>query len=156
MAMFSKKYLIVISLLILFSAFFNFSEASKTVTIIPSDQIKIVDQTINVKIADTEIERERGLSGSQKLGGKEGMVFIFNKPDYHYFWMKDMNYPLDIVWIDASGQIIDITPNLDPKSYPNVFTSKKPAQFVLELNAGFVALNKLKIGEKASLTRAKN
>ena len=61
-----------------------------------------------VEVADTLNEREKGLSGKQSLEINKGMLFIFEKETLSGFWMKDMNFPIDIIWIDKNMRIIGI------------------------------------------------
>ncbi len=100
--------------------------------------VKITEQEIPVLIADTEPERRQGLSGQPTLAPGSGMLFVFDEPGQYPFWMKDMNFPIDIVWIDEQGLITEITPNVSPNTYPTLFTPKDPILFVLELPAGTV------------------
>jgi hypothetical protein len=110
--------------------------------------IKIGGKTIKVELARSPQEKEVGLSGRQSLPPDQGLLFIFDKPRYYPFWMKDMKFPIDIVWLDKNGFVIDITKNLQPSSFPQRVTSKSPSQFVLELNANFTEQNNIKIGDK--------
>lgn len=95
-------------------------------------------------------EQERGLSDTASLADDQGMLFLFPTETKPSFWMKDMNYALDIVWIDGNKKVIEITPNLDPKTYPKSFTSKSPAQFILEVPAGFAEKNDIVVGTQVS------
>src|SRR3989344_9043068 len=70
--------------------------------------IKIAGQTIKVDLVLTPAEQEKGLSGRSELKEGEGMLFVFNKPDKHLFWMKDMNFPIDIIWLDVNKKVIYI------------------------------------------------
>ena len=91
--------------------------------------------TLTVSVADTEASREQGLSGTVHLQAKTGKLFIFEHPDTYGFWMKDMHYPLDLVWITSDLVVAGITTNATPESYPSVFYPPLPVQYVLELNA---------------------
>lgn len=102
---------------------------------------------ILVEFAETEQERERGLSDRESISDNFGLLFRFEEPGFYLFWMKDMNFPIDIVWLDSDYKIVDITEELDPKTYPNTVTSKEKAQFILELKAGFVKENTIKEGD---------
>lgn len=102
---------------------------------------------IEVEIAESLSERTRGLSGREALGQNEGMFFVFDEPGYYSFWMKDMKFPIDIIWIANDKKIIDITKNAAPKSYPSVFKPAGLAQYVLEVNAGFADKREIKIGD---------
>ncbi len=91
---------------------------------------------IRLLIAKTPAARERGLSGYSSLASDQGMLFIFPKSGSMNFWMKDMNFPIDIVWMNRDRTILGVTRNLSPESYPKTFSSPENVQFVLELNAG--------------------
>ena len=104
---------------------------------------------IEVEIADSLSEKARGLSGMEGLGQNEGMFFVFDEPGYYSFWMKDMKFPIDIIWIANDKKIIDITKNASPGSYPSVFKPASSARYVLELNAGFADKHEIKIGDWA-------
>lgn len=92
--------------------------------------------TFFVMIADSDTERQQGLSGRKSLGQHEGMLFVFDIPAQHRFWMKDMNFPIDIVWIDSNFTVVDITHSLSPNTFPQAFAPTLPAQYVLEIPAG--------------------
>ena len=77
--------------------------------------------SIPVTLADSPEEREQGLSGTLSLPKESGLLFLFDKPDFYGFWMKDMAYPLDIVWIDKDFKIIGISKDIAPNSYPQIF-----------------------------------
>lgn len=106
---------------------------------------------INVLISDDLIERQKGLSGTEKLRDNEGMFFIFDKEDFHGIWMKDMNYPIDIIWFDRFGSIVYIEENISPDTYPTVFKPSKPAVYVIEVNAGFVEKENIRLGDTIDL-----
>ena len=91
---------------------------------------------IQVKVADTDKTRELGLSHTVSLGKKEGMLFIFPQVGMYSFWMKDMNFPIDIIWIDENLKIVDRLLSVSPSSYPKTFTPQSPVRYVLELPAG--------------------
>lgn len=78
------------------------------------------------------------MSGRPTLDEESGMLFVFESENYYSFWMKDMNFPLDIIWMDSDFRIVDIVYNAPPAgSMPEVtYTSDKPAKYVLEINAG--------------------
>lgn len=101
-------------------------------------RVKIDGVLFSVKIADTDEERGRGLSGSAGLAARGGMLFVFDENDQHGIWMKDMNYPIDILWISENYNIVSIKKNVQPDSYPQVFKNSKPARYVLELAAGSI------------------
>ncbi|OGY57883.1 MAG: hypothetical protein A3E61_02620 [Candidatus Colwellbacteria bacterium RIFCSPHIGHO2_12_FULL_43_12] len=101
-----------------------------------SHNIAIIDgNEFSVQIADSIDERDKGLSGRNSLGGKEGLLFVFDESDEYGFWMKDMKFPIDIIWIE-NNEVVYVLPNVKPDSYPSVFYPPQPANKVLEINAG--------------------
>lgn len=106
-------------------------------------------------VADTQILREQGLSGKKSLPSGTAMLFVFENPSQYGFWMKDMNFPIDILWFTPSEvegrdqkKIVFVKENATPESYPEVFSSTTPAQYVLELPAGEVARNHFQVTQK--------
>jgi hypothetical protein len=103
---------------------------------------------VEVDIADTDIERSRGLSGRKYLGDYEGMLFLYENEVNNPFWMKDMLIPLDIIFIDSDNFIVDIKENQQPceGSYCPSISSLEPFQYVLEVNSGFCEENGIEVG----------
>lgn len=99
--------------------------------------VQIGDNQIKVELAETPKQQSQGLSGRQSLGNDEGMLFMYEQPGFQHFWMKDMNFPIDIIWIGGDEVIVGITENLTPDTYPETFSSVEPSQYVLEVNAGY-------------------
>lgn len=104
-------------------------------------------QKLGVEIAADPSTREKGLSGRDCLPSNSGMLFSFSRLGLYNFWMKDMRFAIDIVWIDDSHKIVTIKPNIVPSSYPESFTGATPAQYVLELTAGQAAALGLTVGQ---------
>ncbi len=102
--------------------------------------------TIKAHLADTQNERSKGLSGTDTLAPGTGLLFVFHIPGTYGFWMKDMHYPIDIVWIDETKTVVSITPEATVESYPEVFYPPRPVQYVLELNAGDAADREIHVG----------
>ncbi|HEY4480168.1 MAG TPA: DUF192 domain-containing protein [Candidatus Paceibacterota bacterium] len=111
--------------------------------------VKIGNKTLNLEIADMGEERVRGLSGRESLPANTGLLFVFEKEEKHGIWMKDMNFPIDIAWLDKNKQIIHIEHNVSPDTYPKIFTSNAPALYILEVNASFFEKSNIKIGDTA-------
>lgn len=91
---------------------------------------------IHAEIADTDALREQGLSDRSSLPADSGMLFVFDTPGQYGFWMKDMDFPLDMVWINADKTVAGVTKDLSPSTYPSVFMPPGPISYVLEINAG--------------------
>jgi uncharacterized membrane protein (UPF0127 family) len=100
--------------------------------------------------ADTDQSRQTGLSGRKCIPEKTGMLFVFDKADLHGIWMKDMNFPIDILWIDSTKKIIHIEENVDPNTYPKVSYPPTPASYVLEVASGEVESAGLKLSDQLS------
>ncbi len=103
---------------------------------------------IPVSVADTPATREQGLSGTTILPASAGKLFVFDTAGKPGFWMKDMQYGLDLVWIDSSLKIVSVTRDVSPDTYPQVFYPPQLVQYVLEVNAGFSTRNNLMVGEQ--------
>ena len=110
--------------------------------------IKTLKSDIKVEIADTEKERERGLSFKKNINDGEGMFFIFKEKGNYPFWMKDMNFPIDIIWIGEDLRVVYIEKNAKPESYPESFIPTADSKYVLEIVSGFSEKNNLKAGDK--------
>lgn len=108
---------------------------------------------INVIIADTPALREKGLSKREILRDDEGMLFVFDTLDRHKIWMKDMYFPIDIIWLDENFKIIDIYKGASISSYPNTFQPQSDAGFVIEVNSGIVSRNNIKVGDVVQFER---
>ena len=116
-----------------------------------SDKVKYIiagKTKIPVYLADTEEKRIKGLGGLTSMPQGYGMFFIFDHSDFLSIWMKDMIFPIDIIWIDEDFKIVYIEKNISPDTFPKIFTSLVKARFVLELNVGFSNVYNLNIGEK--------
>jgi len=113
-----------------------------------TNYVKIAGQIIKVDLAFTSFDQKNGLSGRNNLKDDEGMLFIFDNLDKYPFWMKDMSFPIDIIWIDEDFCIVYIKKNAFPESYPEIFYPQKDSKYVLEVNAQFSEKKNLKEGDK--------
>ncbi len=107
---------------------------------------------LEVEVARTYPERQTGLSNRSSMGGIDGMLFIHPDIDFHNYWMKDMEFGLDIIWI-LEGVIVDIKPNLEPEEPPETLHAPEmPANMVLELKAGKAEDLGLNTGQKLDIS----
>jgi len=119
-------------------------------------EVKINNQVITAEIADTTYLRDRGLSYRDSLMENRGMLFVFRPANLPRFWMKDMRFPLDIIWID-DDRVVDIDENLPnpsaetPLNQLPTYSPKSIVNYVLEVNAGYVAQNAIKIGDRVEI-----
>lgn len=114
-------------------------------------RITIADTSVFVRVADTPAKQAQGLSGTDSLPSNQGMLFTFTRDGFWHIWMKNMNYPLDVLWLSDEGIVLHIEQNLSPDSYPTDYTSERPARMVLELPAGFVEAHHVTLGSKVTI-----
>ena len=110
-------------------------------------------EEIPVEVADSLKKRSLGLGKRTSLKKGWGMLFVFENRKPHSFWMKDMQFPLDIIWLD-NHRIVHIIHNAKPANSmgePEVMTSPVPVNFVLEIAAGRAAKLRLKTGQRMKL-----
>lgn len=136
----ARKVIIAFSAILILGSTIYLTETDserKEITVLTEDN----SFNISVEIADSESEREKGLMYRRKLELDEGMLFVFEDEEPRSFWMKNTYIPLDIVFIDSDGRVINIE-----EAYPEPNTSENDlktyesagdAQFVLELNSTF-------------------
>src|SRR3989338_9896472 len=119
-----------------------------------SPTAKINNHEFKLQIAKTAREKEIGLSKYENLSKDIGMLFPFEKADYYSFWMKQMKFPIDIIYI-KDGKIITIYKNVSPPKKATegllIYKPKIPSSMVLEINAGLSSKYNLKEGDKISI-----
>lgn len=107
--------------------------------------------SVRVALARTPAEQERGLGVRNSLAPDEGMLFIFPEDGKYAFWMKNMKFPIDILWLAAGGKVVYVVPDLSPSTYPHSFAPTMPARFVLEVPAGWAAAHNVHLGDLTQL-----
>lgn len=136
-----KKILLILIIVVVSFFIFYHNTGSEFITI----------EINGIKIkAEVPENYSQGLSGRKFLPEQEGMIFIFEEPDYYSFWMKDMNFEIDIIWIDKNKKIVDLSKNISPETWPNYFQPEREVKYVLEVTGGFVKSNEIKVGERVS------
>ena len=119
--------------------------------------VTIGSQTICAEVASQPVQWVQGLSGRASLTPDHGMLFAFPQSAIHYFWMKEMNFPLDIIWIN-NNQIVEVWPNAPVPTGDQIpsYQPKNQANYVLEVSAGTLAKYGWRVGEqvKINLTSA--
>ena len=103
---------------------------------------------IKVDLATSPAALERGLSERLGLAADEGMLFVFSEPGQHSFWMKDMSFDIDILWFNERCELIGLTENLTPKTYPNIYGPPEAVKYVLETNPGWAKNHGVAPGQK--------
>lgn len=122
----------------------SFDYTHEKLSIKKGDQEHIFDTTV----AQTEQSREKGLGGITTLLKDEAMLFVFGYDNRWSFWMKDMKFPIDMIWLDVNKKVVDVAESVSPDTYPKSFTPQNVARYVLEVNAGIVNELGIKIGDQ--------
>ncbi len=103
---------------------------------------------VELEHAKTQQEQTVGLSKYDSYDDTKGMLFIYDTSHKACIWMRDMKFPIDIVWLDENKTIVQIEVDVDPNTYPKNFCSEKPAQYVIELNRFVSEYAHLKVGQQ--------
>ncbi len=114
--------------------------------------VVIRDITVPVEVMRTAEEKRQGLSGRMSLEANSGMLFLYDAPGYYAFWMPDMHFDIDILWL-REGKIVDLRTQVphDPGTPLPTYRPRAPADSVLEVNAGFSASHGWSIGDPVRL-----
>ncbi len=130
-----------------YSPVFNAQNTQSTTT-----QLKIKNASFQVEVAKTPAQQTKGLSGRSNLEDNGGMLFVFDQPARHQFWMKNTLIPLDIIWIDENKKIVDYYQNAQPEpGVPDAqlkrYTPSTEALYALELKGGSISQHQIQIGD---------
>lgn len=154
-----KDALFFVGLLGLIGAFLVFGGARSLFPqggTLAKTQVKIGSSTFDVEVAKTSQERTRGLGGRATLASGSGMLFVFEREDRFSFWMKNVSFPLDIIWIDVNKRIADITHSAQaeegkPESQLRTYKPSVPVRYALEIAGGSAREKDMKIGQEVEL-----
>jgi len=113
-----------------------------------SSTVQVGGKTVRVTVADTPETRQKGLGGRNGLAPDEGMLFIFPQDGKYGFWMKDMKFPIDMLWLSGTRRVVYMAQNVSPDTYPEVFAPTTPARYVLELPAGYAKAYTVGVGDE--------
>ncbi|MFH1832619.1 MAG: DUF192 domain-containing protein [Candidatus Levyibacteriota bacterium] len=116
--------------------------------------VTIDKQIFVVTVAKSDLDKEKGLSVKNSIAQNEGMLFPFTKEDYYAFWMKDMKFSIDIIFINKN-RIITIYQSVPAPKSPSesltLYKPEKPADMVLEINAGLSQKYNFKKGDEVKI-----
>jgi uncharacterized membrane protein (UPF0127 family) len=115
-------------------------------------KVDTVITTLDIEIADSDYETQTGLMYRSSMADQQGMLFIFPDEAMHAFYMKNTEFPLDLIFIKADLSIASFQENTEPFSEAGL-SSKVAVQYVLEVNAGLVQHWGLQIGDKIEFTK---
>jgi len=109
--------------------------------------IRLDGVPLQVEIAQDEETRSQGLMYREELPEDQGMLFVFSEQRVLSFWMRNTFIPLDIAFIDSEGKIVDIQ-RMEPLDESKLYVSAAPAQYALEVNAGWFERHGVKVGSR--------
>jgi len=99
-----------------------------------TETLTVNNHTYHLQVASTETAMEKGLGGREYMPAAEGMLFDMGRSTKQCYWMKDMRFPLDIIWLDEDQHVTHIERSLRPDTYPKRYCAE--GRYVIELNAG--------------------
>lgn len=118
-----------------------------------SINVNIGNGSYKLEVAENNNDKTRGLSGRASMPDDQGMIFIYDEPDQRCMWMKDMNFPIDIIWLDENKNVIHIEKNVTPDTYPSSFCGTREAKYVIELNEGEADYAGLRVGNNIGISQ---
>lgn len=116
-----------------------------------STPLEIAGVPVVASVADDQAKRAQGLSGVREMADNEVKLFIFNTDERHGFWMKDMLFSIDMIWVNKDLEIVHIEHSVSPETYPESFRPPVPARYVIETVAGFAQTHSLTVGDRIIL-----
>lgn len=105
------------------------------------------ESRFSVQIARTPEERARGLSGVKLLAKDQGMLFVYDHPVVSCFWMHDMHFSIDMIWVSQNLKVLALQPRVSPSSYPHLFCTPIPARYGLEVPSGTTYELDVRVGD---------
>jgi uncharacterized membrane protein (UPF0127 family) len=116
--------------------------------------VKIGNAVLRAIVADTYIKRTIGLMYKEGLQAGECMLMVFWRKGRHGIWMKNMLFPIDIVWLDEKQKVVDMMPRAAPCTNDcDVYKPECDALYALELRSGSVKRLNIKKGEKIKIEK---
>lgn len=112
--------------------------------------LQLDGQRYELQVSDTKSQQAKGLGGRASLPTDKGMLFVFDQSVSHCFWMKDMHFAIDIIWLDDRKQVTHIERRITPDTYPHTFCPTQPSRYVIELNAGQADAHHVHKGQQLS------
>lgn len=149
---------IIVAIILLFSNVLRHKPQDEEYTFRKDGELSFVDSTgkvltkINIQIAANDYDRELGLMFRKKMGMKQGMLFIFSEESIQSFWMRNTEISLDMVFVNKEKEIVTIHKNTARLS-DQTYKSTKPAEYVVEVDAGFCDNFNIKVGDKITWNR---
>ena len=155
------KIILLVFAIILVSCKTESKQALKTETIsftkegelaVLSSETDSIKANFDIEIAETDYETETGLMYRKSMKKDRGMLFIQPTESLQYFYMKNTEIPLDIIYINSGMKIVSFQKNAEPFN-ENTLPSNAPAKYVFEINAGLSEQLGLQVGDSISFSR---
>ena len=155
------KIILLVFAIILVSCKTESKQALKTETIsftkegelaVLSSETDSIKANFDIEIAETEYETQTGLMYRKSMKEDRGMLFIQPTESLQYFYMKNTEIPLDIIYINSGMKIVSFQKNAEPFN-ENTLPSNAPAKYILEINAGLSDQLGLQVGDSISFSR---
>lgn len=144
-----NKKLILYSLFAFIFFILLYSSIKILFVYVTTDKLSAPDGVIQIEIADEPDERQLGLSGRSGIDDYSGMLFVFDDiSNQNCFWMKDMNFYIDMIWMNANREVVTVVDNVSPDTFPESFCPQSEAKYGLELNSGNAANLQIEVGSK--------
>jgi uncharacterized protein len=149
---------IIAAIILLFSNVFKQKVQDKEYSFRKDGELSFVDSTgkslakIDIQIAANDFDRELGLMYRKSMGMKQGMLFIFPEESIQSFWMRNTEISLDMIFVNKEREVVTIHKNTTRLS-DQTYKSTKPAEYVIEVDAGFCDTFNIKVGDKITWKR---
>lgn len=145
--------LIIILSMVLWGCAVQKPPAASSISSLPIREVKVGETILTVEVADTDLARRQGLSDRENLPNGHGMLFMFPKPGVYGFWMKDMKFPLDFIWI-KDGVVTRVVANVPAPTpeapQPVTLQPNSEVDGVIEVPAGWSLQNGIIVGMRVS------
>ncbi|MBU2559866.1 DUF192 domain-containing protein [archaeon] len=136
-----------------FIVFFCFVATTWGYSSLPTIEIGLKDgTTVTAELAVTKHERQRGLMYRDGLRSGEGMLFVFNEEDRYPVWMKNVDFPIDIIWINSDFRVVDAQTAAPCTDYCRNYLPEYPAMYVLEVPSGFADAHGIETGSPVDIS----
>lgn len=152
---------VVLAAFLIFSEFFKKNEKDTDYVfrqdgvLTFTDSANAVKTKADIQIADNEYDEELGLMNRKQMDENRGMLFIFPESRIQTFWMRNTFIPLDMIFVDSAKTIVTIQKNTKILS-DQTYSSNVPAQYVIEVNAGYCNRHNIKTGDNVSWVRTQS
>ena len=112
---------------------------------LPTIKVWLGSQELVTEVARTDLQIHTGMMFREAIAESEAMIFVFDRPDYRAFWMKNVSVPLSCAYSDPNGVILE-THNMTPQETKPIESASDRIQFVLETKQGWLERNKISTG----------